>query len=75
MTRLIVADLHTATIQGFFNVPVDHVTAIPIIAKYFKGKHITNGVVVSPDVGWVKRASIFAKQLYFTLAILDKIRP
>lgn len=75
MTRLIVADLHTATIQGFFNVPVDHVTAIPIIAKYFKGKHITNGVVVSPDVGGVKRASIFAKQLDFPLAILDKIRP
>lgn len=75
MDRMITVDLHTATIQGFFDVPVDHVTAIPIIANYFKAKHIKNGVVVSPDVGGVKRASIFASQLHFPLAILDKIRP
>ena len=75
MDRMIVADLHAASIQGFFDVPVDHVTAIPIIAKYFKNKKIKNGVVVSPDVGGVKRASIFAKQLHYTLAILDKRRP
>jgi len=75
MDRLIVADLHTATIQGFFDVPVDHITAIPIIAKYFKGKDLSNCVVVSPDVGGVKRASIFAKQLGLPLAILDKRRP
>jgi len=75
MDRMIVADLHAATIQGFFDVPVDHVTAIPIIAKYFKNKKIKNGVVVSPDVGGVKRASIFAKQLHYPLAILDKRRP
>jgi ribose-phosphate pyrophosphokinase len=73
--RLIVADLHTATIQGFFDIPVDHITAIPIIANYFKLKNIKDGVVVSPDVGGVKRASIFANQLHFPLAILDKIRP
>lgn len=75
MDRAILVDLHTATIQGFFDVPVDHVTAIPIIAKYFKEKKIKNGVVVSPDVGGVKRASIFAKRLHFPLAILDKRRP
>ncbi|MBM3700360.1 MAG: ribose-phosphate pyrophosphokinase [Actinobacteria bacterium] len=75
MDRMIAVDLHTATIQGFFDVPVDHITAIPIIANYFKGKHIKNGVVVSPDVGGVKRASIFANQLHMPLAILDKIRP
>ncbi len=75
MDRLIVADLHVATIQGFFNVPVDLITAIPIIAKYFKAKGLTNGVVVSPDVGGVKRASIFSKQLEMPLAILDKRRP
>jgi len=75
MDRLIVADLHTATIQGFFDVPVDHVTAIPIIAKYFKEKDIKNAVVISPDVGGVKRASIFSKQLGLPLAILDKRRP
>jgi ribose-phosphate pyrophosphokinase len=75
MDRLIVADLHMATIQGFFDVPVDHITAIPIIAKYFKEKDLKNGVVVSPDVGGVKRASIFSKQLELPLAILDKRRP
>jgi len=75
MDRAILVDLHSATIQGFFDVPVDHVTAIPIIAKYFKEKNIRDGVVVSPDVGGVKRASIFAKRLHFPLAILDKRRP
>lgn len=75
MDRAILVDLHSATIQGFFDVPVDHVTAIPIIAKYFKDKNIKNGVVVSPDVGGVKRASIFSKRLHFPLAILDKRRP
>jgi ribose-phosphate pyrophosphokinase len=75
MDRLIVADLHMATIQGFFDVPVDHITAIPIIAKYFKEKDLKNAVVVSPDVGGVKRASIFSKQLGLPLAILDKRRP
>lgn len=75
MDRAILVDLHSATIQGFFDVPVDHVTAIPIIAKYFSEKNIKDGVVVSPDVGGVKRASIFAKRLHFPLAILDKRRP
>ena len=75
MNRAILVDLHSATIQGFFDVPVDHVTAIPIIAKYLNEKNIKNGVVVSPDVGGVKRASIFAKKLHFPLAILDKRRP
>lgn len=75
MDRLIVTDLHIATIQGFFDVPVDHITAIPIIAKYFKEKDLTNCVVVSPDIGGVKRASIFSKQLEMPLAILDKRRP
>ncbi len=75
MNRAILVDLHAATIQGFFDVPVDHVTAIPIIAKYFKDKNIKDGVVVSPDVGGVKRASIFSKRLHFPLAILDKRRP
>ncbi len=75
MDRAILLDLHSSTIQGFFNVPVDHVTAIPIIAKYIIGKNIKNGVVISPDVGGVKRASIFAKKIHFPLAILDKRRP
>ncbi|MBC7334009.1 MAG: ribose-phosphate pyrophosphokinase [Actinobacteria bacterium] len=73
--RVIVVDLHSAPIQGFFDVPVDHITAIPIIARYFRSLKIENGVVVSPDVGGVKRASIFSRQLHFPLAILDKRRP
>jgi ribose-phosphate pyrophosphokinase len=75
MDRAILLDLHSSTIQGFFDVPIDHVTAIPIIAKYIMEKNIKNGVVVSPDVGGVKRASIFAKKLHLPLAILDKRRP
>src|SRR4030042_3624179 len=75
MDRAILLDLHSSTIQGFFDVPVDHVTAIPIIAKYIIEKNIKNGVVVSPDVGGVKRASIFAQKIHFPLAILDKRRP
>ena len=75
LDRLIAVDLHTPTIQGFFDVPVDHVTAIPIIANYFKKIEIKNGVVISPDVGGVKRASIFANQMHMPLAILDKLRP
>jgi len=75
MDRAILVDLHTAIVEGFFDVPIDHITAIPIIAKYFKEKNIKDGVVVSPDVGGVKRASIFAKRLHFPLAILDKRRP
>ncbi len=73
--RLIVTDLHTATIQGFFDVPVDHITAIPIIAKYFQKKGLKDGVVVSPDVGGVKRASILARLMHYPLAIFDKRRP
>ena len=75
MDRAILVDLHSATIQGFFDVPVDHVTAIPILSKYFKDKGIEDGVVVSPDVGGVRRAAIFARRLNFPLAILDKRRP
>ncbi len=75
LDRLIVVDLHTATIQGFFDIPVDHITAIPIIAKYFRKKDLKNGVIVSPDVGGVKRASILARQMHYPLAIFDKRRP
>ncbi|MFO7928548.1 MAG: ribose-phosphate pyrophosphokinase [Candidatus Humimicrobiaceae bacterium] len=75
LDRLIVTDLHTATIQGFFDIPVDHITAIPIIAKYLRKKNLKDGVVVSPDVGGVKRASILARLLHYPLAIFDKRRP
>ncbi|MDO9534388.1 MAG: ribose-phosphate pyrophosphokinase [Bacillota bacterium] len=73
--RAICMDLHAGQIQGFFNIPVDHLLGIPIIAKYFKQKNISNGVVVSPDLGGVTRARGLAERLHMPLAIIDKRRP
>jgi len=73
-TRVLTVDLHAPQIQGFFNIPVDEVSAIPLFAKYFAEKHIVDGVVVSPDVGGVKRARSFAKRLNMPIAIVDKRR-
>ncbi|GFP31754.1 ribose-phosphate pyrophosphokinase [Candidatus Hakubella thermalkaliphila] len=72
--RVLSMDLHAGQIQGFFNVPVDHLTAIPLLASYFKEKNFENAAVVSPDVGGVKRASKFADRLHASLAIMDKRR-
>lgn len=73
--RLISMDLHAGQIQGFFNIPVDHLLGIPILARYFKQKNIQNGVVVSPDLGGVTRARELGERLRMTLAIVDKRRP
>jgi ribose-phosphate pyrophosphokinase len=80
-TRLISLDLHAAQIQGFFNVPVDHLYASPIFIEDIKKKYKKNTnndcglVVVSPDAGGVERARAYAKRLQATLAIIDKRRP
>jgi ribose-phosphate pyrophosphokinase len=77
-TRLISLDLHAAQIQGFFNVPVDHLYASPIFIEDIKEKYgaqADNLVVVSPDAGGVERARAYAKRLHATLAIVDKRRP
>jgi ribose-phosphate pyrophosphokinase len=79
-TRLISLDLHAAQIQGFFNVPFDHLYASPIFIEDIKQKYINPGetnnlVVVSPDAGGVERARAYAKRLHATLAIIDKRRP
>jgi ribose-phosphate pyrophosphokinase len=80
-TRLISLDLHAAQIQGFFNVPVDHLYASPIFIEDIKEKYHQNRalkeemVVVSPDAGGVERARAYAKRLEATLAIIDKRRP
>lgn len=73
--RLLTIDLHAAQIQGFYDVPVDHLQAGPLIAEYFKKKALPNAVVVSPDSGGVPRARDLAERLGVGLAIIDKRRP
>lgn len=72
--RLITIDLHAAQIQGFFNIPVDHLYAAPVLADYIKKHSFENLVIVSPDAGGVERARAFAKRLNASLAIVDKRR-
>jgi ribose-phosphate pyrophosphokinase len=73
--RVIAMDLHATQIQGFFNIPVDHLHGVPILANYFQGKDLTDLVVVSPDHGGVIRARRLAERLEAPLAIIDKRRP
>lgn len=72
--RVLTMDLHAAQIQGFFDVPVDHLYAAPIMVDYFKKLDRENLTVVSPDAGGVERARAFAKRLNAPLAIIDKRR-
>ena len=72
--RLLTMDLHAQQIQGFFDIPVDHLYASPIIVKYLKGKHIENPVVVSPDTGAVKAAYAYSQMLDCGLAVIAKRR-
>jgi ribose-phosphate pyrophosphokinase len=72
--RVLTMDLHAGQIQGFFNVPVDHLYALPVLLDYITKKKLTNLVVVSPDAGGVERARAFAKRLQANLAIIDKRR-
>ena len=72
--RLLALDLHAAQIQGFFDIPVDHLFAMPVLIEYFKGHNIPDMTVVSPDAGGVERARAFAKRLGAPLAIIDKRR-
>lgn len=73
--RVLALDLHAAQIQGFFDIPVDNLFAMPVILKYFKMKKLNDPVVVAPDPGGVERARAFAKRLNAGLAIIDKRRP
>jgi ribose-phosphate pyrophosphokinase len=72
--RVLALDLHAAQIQGFFDVPVDHLFATPVMIEYFKDLALENLTVVSPDAGGVERARAFAKRLRAPLAIIDKRR-
>ena len=72
--RVLTMDLHASQIQGFFDIPMDHLFAVNTIVDYFKKKKIKNLVVASPDVGGIKMARAYAKRLNANLAIVDKRR-
>ena len=72
--RILTIDLHAAQIQGFFDVPVDHLYAAPIVVDYFKNNPIDNLIVVAPDTGGAERARAYAKRLTAGLALCDKRR-
>lgn len=74
--RVLSMDLHAGQIQGFFNIPFDHLFAMPVLLKDIKAQHGNDDlVVVSPDAGGVERARAYAKRLSCQLAIIDKRRP
>ena len=74
-SRVITIDLHASQIQGFFDIPVDHLYSTPVFLEYFRQKNYFKKVVVSPDVGGVERARAFAKRINARLVIIDKRRP
>ena len=73
--RVLTMDLHAAQIQGFFDIPLDHLVGMPILARMFETREIDDLVVVSPDLGSVTRARNFASYLDAPIAIIDKRRP
>ena len=72
--RALFVDLHAAQIQGFFNIPVDHLFASPVLVSYFRELNLPNLMVISPDPGGVERARFFAQKMGAPLAIVDKRR-
>ena len=75
VNRVVTIDLHAAQIQGFFNIPVDDMQALPLICNYFKNKNLDDICVVSPDHGGATRARKMAVALDCPVAIIDKRRP
>ena len=75
VTRVVTIDLHAAQIQGFFDIPVDEMQALPLICKYFKNKNIEDLCIVSPDHGGATRARKMSELLDCPIAIIDKRRP
>ncbi len=74
VSRILTMDLHAGQIQGFFNIPVDHLYAAPVMLDYIRSAYGNDIVFVSPDAGGVERARAFAKRLHAGLAIIDKRR-
>ena len=75
LNRVVTVDLHAGQIQGFFDIPVDHLAAAPALAEYFQSLNLENVVVVSPDLGGVTRARNMADLLGTSIAIVEKRRP
>ena len=73
--RVLTMDLHAAQIQGFFNIPLDHLEGMPILSQYIERKELEDLVIVSPDLGSVNRARKIANRLDVPIAIIDKRRP
>ncbi|AHF05716.1 ribose-phosphate diphosphokinase [Desulfitobacterium metallireducens] len=73
--RVVTMDLHAPAIQGFFDIPVDHLPGVPILAEYFLDKGLKDLAVVSPDLGGVQRSRNLAERIGASLAIIDKRRP
>jgi ribose-phosphate pyrophosphokinase len=73
--RVLAMDFHQHQLQGFFDLPVDHLYAAPVFVSHYRQKHLRDPVVVAPDVGSAKMARGFAKRLNASLAIIDKRRP
>jgi ribose-phosphate pyrophosphokinase len=72
--RVITIDLHAAQIQGFFNIPVDHLVGASLFVEHIKNKNLPNPIIASPDVGGVARARTYAEKLGYDLVIVDKKR-
>jgi len=75
VTRVITVDLHAGQIQGFFDIPVDHLPGVPLLADYVRSKNLDDLIVVSPDLGGVTRARQLADRLHAPIAIIEKRRP
>ncbi|SDF00762.1 ribose-phosphate diphosphokinase [Sporolituus thermophilus] len=75
VTRVVTMDLHAGQIQGFFDIPVDHLLGVPILAEYIAAKKLEDLIVVSPDLGGVTRARQLADRLHAPIAIIEKRRP
>ncbi|MTI68063.1 MAG: ribose-phosphate diphosphokinase [Firmicutes bacterium] len=73
--RVVSMDLHAAQLQGYFDIPVDHLLGVPILAEYFEKMDLKETVIVSPDIGGVRRARNFANLLDLPIAIIEKRRP
>ncbi|MDA8347119.1 MAG: ribose-phosphate pyrophosphokinase [Thermaerobacter sp.] len=73
--RILTMDLHAPQIQGFFDIPLDHLTGVPILARYFKEKALQDGIVIAPDAGGGNRARELAERLDLPIGFVDKRRP
>ncbi len=72
--RVLAMDLHAAQIQGFFDIPMDHLYAFPVLCEHYKSLNLSNAIVVSPDVGGIKIARAYSRKLNIKMAVVDKRR-